>query len=210
MSHPPTGWRERVEFERRLVHAGGTLYPVPYLLDWISWAETVVLLVAGLVVVAVLEFLRLVVGLDHAAYRALTREYESDSVAGYALYQASMTGVVLFANTSIASPATAIPAMWMLSVGDPISGALADNGPRESKRPAVLGVMFVVCVALAVPFSVPAFGAWVGGIVAVVGAAGAAAADGLPPIVGGVAVDDNLTIPAAALVGMTAVVTVLG
>lgn len=210
MSLPATGWRERVEFERRLVHAGGTLYPVPYLLDWISWAETVVLLVAGLVVVAVLEFLRLVVGLDHAAYRALTREYESDSVAGYALYQASMTGVVLFANTSIASPATAIPAMWMLSVGDPISGALADNGPRESKRPAVLGVMFVVCVALAVPFSVPAFGARVGAIVAVVGAAGAAAADGLPPIVGGVAVDDNLTIPAAALVGMTSVVAVLG
>ena len=207
---PETGWRERVEFERRLVHAGGTVYPVPYLLGWISWAETGALLVAGFVVVAALEFLRLVVGLDHAAYRALTREYESGSVAGYALYQASMTGVVLLANTSIASPATAIPAMWMLSVGDPISGALADNGPRETKRPAAVGVMFVVCVALALPFSIPAFGTRVGAAVAAVGAAGAAVADGLPPMIGEVAVDDNLTIPAAALVGMTTVVAIFG
>ncbi len=210
MALPAAAWRERVEFERRLVHAGGTLYPVPYLLDWISWAETGALLVAGLVVVVVLELLRLVVGLDHAAYRGLTREYESDDVAGYALYQASMTGIVLLANTSVASPTTVIPAMWMLSVGDPISGALADNGPREAKRPAVVGTMFVICVALAIPFSVPAFGTRLGPAVAVVGAAGAAVADGLPAIVGGVAVDDNLTIPAAALGGMMTVVAALG
>ncbi|RLM83381.1 dolichol kinase, partial [Halobellus sp. Atlit-38R] len=31
MTLPAAAWRERVEFERRLVHASGTLYPVPYL-----------------------------------------------------------------------------------------------------------------------------------------------------------------------------------
>ncbi|MFC6753758.1 dolichol kinase, partial [Halorubrum tibetense] len=35
-------------------------------------------------------------------------------------------------------------------------------------------------------------------------------ADGLPPVMRGVAVDDNLTIPPAALVGMVAVVTLVG
>ncbi|WP_281195599.1 dolichol kinase [Halorubrum sp. F4] len=210
MALPAAAWRERVEFERRLVHASGTLYPVPYLLGWLSWAETAALLVASVVLVGTLEFLRLVVGLDHAVYRTLTREYESDSIGGYALYQVSMAGVALLASTSIASPTLAIPAMWMLSVGDPVSGALGSNGPREPKRRLVWVVMFVVCVAVAVPFLVPAFGMSAGVAVAVAGAAAATIADGAPTIVRGIAVDDNLTIPPAALAGMVAAVAVVG
>ena len=210
MTSPAIGWRERVEFERRLVHTGGTLYPVPYLLGWLSWAETAALLAASVVLVGVLEFLRLVVGLDHAVYRALTREYEADAVGGYALYQVSMAAVALLATTSVASPTLAIPAMWMLSIGDPVSGALGVNGPREPKRPLVWAAMFVVCVAVAVPFVVPAFGAGAGVVVAVAGAAAATVADGIPTIVRGVAVDDNLTIPPAAIVGMIAAVAVVG
>jgi dolichol kinase len=202
---PASAWRERVEFERRLVHSGGTLYPVPYLLGWFTWTETRYFLVAALVVVLGLEFFRLVVGLNYALYRRLTREYESDSVAGYALYQVSMTGAVL-----VLEPTLAIPAMWMLSVGDPISGVLGDNDATEAKRPAVWIAMFVVCVALAVPFTVPAFGTEVGVAVALAGAALAAVADGLPPIIRGVAVDDNLTIPPAAAGGMLLALAVLG
>jgi dolichol kinase len=202
---PAAEWRAEVEFERRLVHAGGTLYPVPYLLGWFTWTETRYFLVVALAVVLSLEFLRLVVGLDHPLYRKLTREYESDALAGYALYQVSMTGAVL-----LLEPTLAIPAMWMLSVGDPVSGALADNEATEAKRPAAWIAMFLVCFGLAVPFTIPAFGPDVGVAVAVAGAAPAAVADGLPPIVRGVAVDDNLTIPPAAAGGMLLAITVLG
>ena len=198
-------WRERVEFERRIVHAAGALYVAPYLLGWLSWGGTRALLVAGLIVVSLLEFLRLVVGLDHAIYRTLTRPYERESVAGYALYQASMTCVGLWF-----APAIAIPAMWMLSVGDPVSGALGDNDATESKRPVAWVAMFLVSFALALPFTVPAFGSGVGVAVALAGAVPAAVADGLPPIIRGVAVDDNLTIPPAAASGMFLAAALIG
>jgi len=202
---PAAEWRAEVEFERRLVHSGGTLYPVPYLLGWFTWTETRYFLLAALAVVLGLEFLRLVVGLDHWLYRKLTREYETDALAGYALYQVSMTGAVL-----LLEPTIAIPAMWMLSVGDPVSGALGSNDATEAKRPAAWVAMFLVCFGLAVPFTIPAFGPDVGVVVALAGAAPAAVADGLPPIIGGVAVDDNLTIPPAAAGGMLLALAVLG
>ena len=210
MAAAATGWRERVEFERRLVHAAGTLYPVPYLLGWLSWTQTTLLLVLSVATAAALEFLRLVVGLDHAVYRALIREYEADAIAGYAVYQVGMAGTAAIALTSVASPTLAVPAMWMLSLGDPVSGALGTNGPREPKRPLVWAVMFVVCVAIALPFVVPVFGPATGAVVAVVGAATATVADGLPPVVRGTTVDDNLTIPICALVSMVIVVIALG
>jgi dolichol kinase len=198
-------WRERVEFERRIVHAAGALYVAPYLLGWLSWGGTRALLVAGLIVVSLLEFLRLVVGLDHAIYRTLTRPYERESVAGYALYQASMTCVGLWF-----APAIAIPAMWMLALGDPVSGVLGRNAADECKRPRVWIATFLVCVAVALPITVPAFGPVTGAAAAVVGGFAAAVADGLPPVIRGRAVDDNLTIPILAAAGIWAVVSVLG
>ena len=212
MSLPAATWRERVEIERRLVHAGGTLYPVPYLLGWLSWGETTVVLVVGVGIVGVLELLRLsgAVGPLAPLYDALVREYEADGVAGYALYQASMAGVALLATTSMASPTLAIPAMWMLSLGDPISGTLGRNGATEPKRPVVWIVMASVCLAIAVPVTVPAFGTTVGVAVAAVGAACASVADGLPPIIRGVAIDDNLTIPPVALAGMAVMLALAG
>ena len=205
MSISATAWRERVELERRLVHAGGTLYPVPYFLGWLTWGETRIFLGVALAVVFALEFLRLVVGLNHAVYRMLTREYEEDALAGYALYQVSMTGAVL-----LLEPTLAIPAMWMLSVGDPVSGALADNDATEAKRPAAWIAMFLVCFGLAVPFMIPAFGPDVGVAVAVAGAVPAAVADGIPPVIRGIPVDDNLTIPPAAAGGMLFALAVVG
>ena len=207
MALPAADWRERVEFERRLVHAGGTLYPVPYLLGWLSWTETGYLLAAGLLVVTVLETLRLsgAAGPLDPLYDALVREYEADGVAGYALYQVSMTGVVL-----LLEPTLAIPAMWMLSVGDPVSGILGDNGATEPKRPGVWVAMFAVCLALALPFTVPAFGTVAGALVAGGGALVATVADGVPPVVRGIAIDDNLTIPPAAAAGMLLALAVVG
>ncbi|SNR37932.1 diacylglycerol/polyprenol kinase family protein [Halorubrum vacuolatum] len=207
MSLPGAAWRERVEFERRLVHAGGTLYAVPYLLGWISWQQTGYLLLVGLAIVAILEALRLrgAAGPLDPLYDALVREYEADGIAGYALYQVSMTAVAL-----ALAPTLAIPAMWMLSLGDPISGMLGDNGPTEPKRATVWVVMGLVCTAIAAAFTVPAFGTTVGVAVAIAGGTAAAVADGSPPIIRGVAVDDNLTIPPAAGVAMVAVLALLG
>ena len=207
MPLPAAAWRERVEFERRLVHAGGTLYPVPYLLGWLSWTETGYLLAAGLLVVAVLEALRLsgAAGPLDPLYDALVREYEADGVAGYALYQVSMTGVAL-----LVIPTLAIPAMWMLSLGDPISGMLGDNGATEPKRPVVWIAMFLVCTAIATAFTLPEYGVGVGVALAATGGALAAIADGLPPIIRGVAIDDNLTIPPAAAAGMLLVLALVG
>ena len=207
MALPAADWRERVEFERRLVHAGGTLYAAPYLLGWLSWTETGYLLAAGLLVVAVLEALRLsgAAGPLDPLYDALVREYEADGVAGYALYQVSMTGAALALD-----PTLAVPAMWMLSLGDPVSGMLGDNGATEPKRPTVWVAMFAVCLALALPFTVPAFGTGVGAAVAVGGALLATVADGVPPVIRGVAVDDNLTLPPAAAAGMLLALAVVG
>lgn len=199
------GWRERIEFERRIIHAAGALYVAPYLLGWLSWEWTRVLLVTGLIVVALLEGIRLIVGLDHAIYRALTRPYERESVAGYALYQVSMTWVGLWF-----APPIAIPAMWMLALGDPVSGALGTNAADEFKRPRVWVATFLVCLVVALPITIPAFGTTVGTLAAAVGAFGAAVADGLPPVIRGRAVDDNLTIPLFAAIGIWVVVATIG
>lgn len=207
-------WRERVEFERRLVHTGGTLYVVPYLLGWLSWTETAGLLVVGVAVVGILEALRLSDNAGPLAplYAALVREYEADGVAGYALYQISMAAVAILAVPAVGvlSPTLAIPAMWMLSLGDPVSGALGDNGATEFKRPAVWAAMFVTCAAIAAVFTVPAFGTTAGLAVAAAGAAGATVADGVPPLIRGVPVDDNLTIPPAAALLMVVALALVG
>ncbi|MFB6155897.1 MAG: dolichol kinase, partial [Haloferacaceae archaeon] len=92
------------EVKRRLVHASGTGLPVLYLLDVIAWRQLVALLVLGSVVAAVLEVLRLYVGLDWAIYDELTRAYEQDNPAGYALYMFSQTAVAV-----VFAPAVAIP-----------------------------------------------------------------------------------------------------
>ena len=207
MPLPAAAWRERVEFERRVVHASGTLYPVPYLLGWISWATTGWLLIGSVVVAAVLEALRLTdsVGPLDPLYDALVREYEADGIAGYALYQVGMAAAAL-----AFAPVFAVPAMWMLSVGDPVSGSLGENTATEPKRLPVVAAMVFVCFGIAVPYAIPAFGPDPGVIVALAGAVPAAVADGLPPLIRGVAVDDNLTIPPAAATGMCLATALIG
>lgn len=192
-------WHVRVELKRRLVHAGGTVFPIPYLLGWVTWTETTVFLAGFAVVVATMEFLRLGVGVEHLLFDTLTRPYEEHSIGGYVLYMISIAGVA-----ALFVPTVAIPAILMLTLADPISGALGRNAADEPKRPLVWVVTFLVCVAIALPFTLPAAGSRVGvGVAAaVVGAAGATVADGLPPLIRGVPVDDNITIPPAAAVGI--------
>lgn len=60
--------------------------PLLYLLGLVEWRTLGYLFVFLAAVVSVLELLRLFGGLEWAVYDELTREYEQDNVAGYALY----------------------------------------------------------------------------------------------------------------------------
>jgi dolichol kinase len=193
-----------IEIGRRLVHASGALVPGAYLLDGhvletgtVTWPVVQAVAVVGLLAVVVLEAARLYGGLEHAIYDRLTREYEQETVAGYALYALSGTITVVAFD-----PRLAVPAVLMLALGDPVSGVLASGGLRRIARPRVLAGMFLVSLALAVPF-VPL-------AAAVAGALAATVADGVKPVVGGYVVDDNLTIPLAAAGAMWVALAALG
>jgi len=176
------------EVTRRLIHMSGMTVPLAYLFgpDVVTWRLVQGFLAAALVVVVVLEYLRLSVGLDWAIYDRLTREYEQDNPAGYALYIVGMA--VVAGSVSIGLPVeVAVAAMLMLSIGDPISGLLGSAEASNVKQAWVLLVMFGVCTLLAAPF-VPAAAAVLGGIAATF-------ADGVKPTVAGYVVDDNLSIP---------------
>ncbi|WP_254864387.1 dolichol kinase [Halovivax gelatinilyticus] len=177
------------ELKRRLVHASGSGLVALYLLAQhlelgLSWNRFRVLLVVLAVGTIGLEYLRLRVGLEWWIYEKLTRDYEQDQFAGYGWYMVSMTIVVLAFE-----PAIALPAMLMLALADPLSGAFSADSLRAVKRPTVLVVMFLACAALAAPFlyEYPQ---------AVVAAAlGGTIADGVTVKRGDFVLDDNLTIP---------------
>jgi len=193
------------EFRRRLVHVCGTLIPAAYLLALVPWSVVAGFCIAGTVVAAALEALRLSGRVDWRIFDELTREYEADNPAGYALYAVGFAVVAVAlgpATTPATTPAIetpltaattapiAVPAMLMLSIGDPISGVLGSADASGRKNAAVLAVMFLVCLSLSVPFvALPA---------AAAGAAVATVADGVKPVVRGYVIDDNVTIPIGA------------
>ena len=181
----------RDEVVRRLVHASGTGLPLLYLLGLATWEQVSLLFAAGAVVALGLEVVRLSVGLDWAIYRHLIREYERENVAGYALYFVSSAPVAY-----AFAPRVAVPAILMLTLADPISGLLSSGRLRAVKQTYVLLAMFGVSTLLASPFVPPG--------AAILGGAAAAVADGVKPVVAGYVIDDNLTIPPAAAIAMSA------
>lgn len=195
------------ELRRRLVHASGVVIPLSYLLGVVTYRQLGLLLLAGSAIVIGLELLRLrtdsVPGPLATLFSALTRPYEQDGVAGYALYVFSMTLVAL-----VFPPSAAIPGMLMLALADPVSGVLGSAGPGERKRFPVLAVTFLVALglALAAMWAIdPAATPQVRVLAAAVGALAATLADGYTIVVFDRIVDDNATIPPAAAVGISAV-----
>ena len=175
------------ETPRRLVHASGSVLPLLYILQLATWTQVRALFIAGSVAAAVLELLRLSVGLDWRIYDRLTRSYEQDNVAGYAYYMFSTTAVVLAFE-----PRIAIPSVLMLTIGDPISGLAGSGELRRVKRSRALAAMFGTCVVLAAPFLYRTpLAVFLGALIATI-------ADGVKPTVEGYIIDDNLTIPPAA------------
>jgi dolichol kinase len=186
------------EIARKLVHASGAGIPALYLLneafwgsEYLAWDPYIRLLLGGGIVVAiVLEFVRLGLGWDWIVFEKLTREYEQDTVAGYAMYvfSGSVTGIVF-------EPTIAIPAILMLTLADPISGQLSKDELQLVKGALPMSVMFAVCAVIAFVFVDSLLAAILGGLAAMV-------ADGVKPIIGDFVVDDNLTIPVFAALAM--------
>lgn len=183
-----------LELKRRLAHFSGTAIPALYLAGVLPWRYVQYLVTGGALLALVLETLRLHWRLDWAIYDHLTREYERDNLAGYALAVFGATAVVwLF------EPHVAVPAILMLTIADPISGVL---GSGSLEKPGyVLLVTFAVCVFIASWF-VPL-------AVAVTGALAATVADGLKPVVAGYVIDDNVTIPVGSAGAMWLALAVL-
>jgi dolichol kinase len=177
------------EVKRRLVHVSGTGLPVLYLLGLLKWEQLRWLLLLGSAVALVLEIIRLFVGLDWQIYDELTRSYEQNNLAGYALYFFGMT-----ATAWVFEPRIAIPAMLMLTIADPISG-LIGSGELGVKAVHTLLVTFAVCVLIASVLGLPL-------PAAILGAVAATLADGVKPVIAGYVIDDNLTIPIGAAVAI--------
>ena len=194
----------QLELPRRLVHASGVCLPAGYLAGFLTWAEVGILLLVGTVVVLALEFARLRLGFTHYVYEKLTRPYEQHVVAGYALYVVGMlVAWVVF------DPTPALLGMLMLAIGDPVSGMIGNSVGDDgwSWYPPV--GMGLVCLLIAVPVVVPAYGAVNGAVVAVAAAVCAVVADEVKPTLGERVVDDNLTIPLYAAAGATVITYIL-
>lgn len=173
-------------YNRRLVHVSGSLVPIAYLLEVLPWEYVKYLVTVGAGAAVVLEFVRLWIGLDWAIYDRLTRDYEADNPAGYALALVA-AAIVVWAF----EPAIAVTAMLVLTIADPIAGVLSDvEDVDRMKPPWVMAVTFLVSLAIAaallpVRAAVPV-------AVAVV------LADAVKPRIYGYVIDDNFSIPVSA------------
>lgn len=177
------------EIPRRVVHATGSIIPLAHIVDIITWEEVRILFAIGIVITLSIEALRLLVGVELPFVDRMIREYEENYLAGYALYVIAGGSVGL-----VFEPFIAVPAILMLTLGDPIAGLLSSGELRTVKRPRVLGTMFIVCLSLAWwSLEPPA---------AVAAAVVATLADGVKPVIKGYVIDDNLTIPVGAATAM--------
>ena len=182
------------EVQRRLVHATGAGIPLSYLLFDLPWLWVRAAWTAGAVLGLLLEVLRLSGAVRWRIFDTLTRDYEQENLAGYALYLFSMAGVAwLFPPSAVRGAAVA--GMLMLALGDPVSGLLGSGELRSVKGTPVLVVMFTICLVIALAVGLDP-------VPAVAGAGAATLADGVKPVVATYVIDDNLTIPPAAAVGV--------
>ncbi len=183
-----------IDYQRRIIHLSGSLIPLAYLAEILSWRVIRYLLALGAAVAIGLEVIRLFVGLDWAIFDRLTRPYEQTNPAGYALavIASALVGWVF-------APEIAVPALLCLTIADPVSGVLStvDDVDRW-KAPWVMAVTFLVCLAITVPLLALRAAIPVAVIVVV--------ADAVKPRLWGFVIDDNFSIPvSAAVVGWLAI-----
>lgn len=190
------------ELARRGVHAAGSVVPLAHVAapEVLTWPRIQYVVAAGLVVTGVVEVARLVGILQWALFERLTREYERDNPAGYALYVIGGGSVAL-----LTAPPVAVPAMLMLTLGDPISGLASSGRLRPVKGLFGLAAMAGTSLAIGLAASLAWYPAALSVPAAVAGVAAATVADGAKPVIAGYVIDDNLTIAPLAAAAMVAV-----
>ncbi len=205
---------------RRMVHSLSSVVAVAYVIGLLEWWEITVLVGIGAAVISALEFDRLVLG--NSILDPLYREYEEESPAGYAYAIVGMFFTVLIFGYLLGEPDIAVVGVLVLAFADPVVGIMSPNKLMRVKPWYVLSAMFVLSFAIAWA-SEPLFPALpeaaLGDLgqqympnpypdvtVSIPEAAGAAVgatfADGVKYRVKGFVVDDNLTIPVYAGIGM--------
>jgi len=175
----------REEAKRKTIHICGIAIPVLYL--FLQKDLIIIGFVLAFFGIFVIEWLR---------FRGLVslpflRNKERKKIGAYVFFVIGAFISILIFEKSIA-----IAAIFMLAIGDAVSGmagaVLNADSPelheRRMKRPLVMLVMFVTCLIIGwlALHSLP---------MTVFGAFGATIADGVPFKVQKVAIDDNLTIP---------------
>lgn len=178
------------EIKRRLIHASGVFIPLLYVSELINWTEVGIILLICFLIVTVLEYLRLYEGFNHIIFEKLTRPYESENIAGYALYIYGM-----FISWILFPPVAVISGMLMLSIGDPVSGILGNIQREYNIKPLVMTAMFVICYIIVLPLTINEIGLYLGVIAAFIASLGAVIVDEYKPRINGRIIDDNLTIP---------------
>ncbi len=205
---------------RRMVHSLSSVVAIAYVIGLLNWTELTILVGIGAAVITALEFDRLVLG--NSFLDPLYRDYEEESPAGYAYSVVGMFLTVLVFGYLLGSPSVAVVGVLVLSFADPIAGIMSPNKLMKVKPWYVLGAMFVLSFVIALA-SDPLFPALpeaaLGGLgeqympypypdvsvsvpEALGAAVGATVADGVKYRVMGYVVDDNLTIPLYAGIGM--------
>ncbi len=186
------------ELRRKAFHIAGSLIPVGYY--FISREIAIIVLSSANALILPVEWLRLRGKIKLP--QVLLRPHEEKNVAGYIYFQiAALLSILIFDKT------IAIAALLMLSIGDTaagLAGAIIKGGDvrhnekNTLKHPAIMFVMFAVCIAIGLILSgiQPSSDMrYLSFKVYVAGALGAVLGDAVPIRIMGKSIDDNLTIP---------------
>lgn len=177
------------EIKRRIVHSTGVFIPVLYLLNIATWTSIGLIISILTTTVLILEYYRLKKNYTNIIYKRLTRPYESEKIAGYALY---MVGMLI--AWILYSPIAAVSGMLLLSLGDPISGIIGSL-KNENNKWIIRFSVIIIFALIILPLNISELGYTIGTITAILGALSAFVVDEFKPKINGQIIDDNLTIP---------------
>lgn len=180
---------EDLEIGRRLVHSSGVVFPILYYFV-LDRTEIMGLLSIAVLIASILEFLRIKKGYNNIIFDNLTRDYESNKLAGYHLYLVGMLVASVFYQ-----PVIAMSSMVMVAVCDPIGGILGNAEEDESKSVWVLLSVILSGWIISTPVILYSYGINTSILLGLVVGVGTGLSDFRKLSIKGYIIDDNLLIP---------------